>query len=78
MTYLKPFSKSKFSLKSDRVNLVAPSSPIECLLYLPIQHKLEPERLTRLGNSNVLRLPVIYRKSDSSLGLRCKYNMSAL
>ena len=29
-----PFSKSKFNLKSDRVNLVAPASHIECLLYL--------------------------------------------
>ena len=57
-----PFSKSKFNLKSDHVNLVAPASPIECLLYLrnvpEIQYKLGPERLTRLGNSNVLRLPV--------------------
>jgi len=47
---------------SDRVNLVAPPSPIECLPYLPniraIQYKLGPEKLTRLGNSNVLRLPV--------------------
>ena len=64
-THLRTFSKSKFNLKSDRVNLVAPASPIECLLYLPnvraIQYKLGPERLTRLrivGNSNVLRLPV--------------------
>jgi len=61
--HLWPFSKSKFNLKSDRVNLVAPASPIECLLYLPnaqtIQYKLGPERLTRLGNSNVLRLPVL-------------------
>ena len=50
-------SKSKFNLNSDRVNLVAPASPILCLLYLPnvraIQYKLGPERLTRLGNSNV-------------------------
>ena len=57
-----PFSKSKFKLKSNRVNLVAPASPIECLLYLPnvrsIQYKLGLERLTRLGNSNVLRLPL--------------------
>jgi len=30
-----PLSKSKFNLKSDRVNLVAPACPIECLLYLP-------------------------------------------
>ena len=30
-----PFSKSKLNLKTDRVNLVAPASPIECLLYLP-------------------------------------------
>ena len=60
--HLWPLSKSKFNLKSDRVNLVAPASPI-LLLYLPnvraIQYKLGPERLTRLGNSNVLRLPVI-------------------
>ena len=58
-----PFSKSKFNLKSDHVNLVAPASPIECLLYLPnvraVQYKLGPERLTRLIISNVLlRLPV--------------------
>ena len=56
------FSKSKFNLKSDRVNLVAPASPIECLLYLPnvqaIQYKLGPKRLTWLGNPNVLWLPV--------------------
>ena len=42
--HLCPFSKSKFNLKSDRVNLVAPASPIECLLYIPnvwaIQYKL--------------------------------------
>ena len=59
-----PSSKSKFNLKSDRVNLVSPAGPIECLLYLPnvraMQYKLGPERLTRLGNSNVLRLPVIW------------------
>ena len=64
MTHLWPFSKSKFNLKSDRVNLVAPDIPIECLLYLPnvraIQYKLGPEMLTRLGNSNVLGLPVDY------------------
>jgi len=57
-------SKSKFNLKSDRVNLVAPASPIECLPYLPnvraIQYKLGPERLTKLGNSNVLRLLVFW------------------
>ena len=57
-----PFSKSKFNLKSDSINLVAPASPIECLLYLPnvraIQYKLGPGRLTRVGNSNVLRLLV--------------------
>ena len=60
--HLWPFSKSKFNLKSDRVNLVAPASPIKCLLHLPnvraIQYKLGPEKLTQLGNSNVLRLPV--------------------
>ena len=44
---------------SDRVNLAAPASPLECLPYLPnvraIQYKMGPERLARLGNSNVLR-----------------------
>ena len=53
------FGKSKF-------NLVAPASPIECLLYKPkvraIQYKLGPERLTRLVNSNVLRLPVLIKQ----------------
>jgi len=57
-----PSSKSKFKLKSDRVNLVAQASSIECLLNLTnvwaIQYKFRPETLTRLGNSNVLRLPV--------------------
>ena len=61
-THLWPFSRSKFNLMSDRVNLVAPGSPIECLLYLlnfrAIQYKLGVERLTRLRNSNVLRLHV--------------------
>ena len=55
--------KSKFNLKSDSVNLVAPASSFECQLYLAnvrkIQYKLGPERLTRLGNSNVLRRPVL-------------------
>ena len=37
-----------------RVNLVAPASPVNRARY----SKLGPERLTRLGNSNVLRLPV--------------------
>jgi len=54
--------KVNSTLKSDRVNLVAPASPIECLLYLrnvrAIQYKLGPEKLTWLGNSNVLQLPV--------------------
>ena len=44
------------------LSMVAPASPIECLLYLPnvraIQYKLRPEKLTRLGKSNVLRLPL--------------------
>jgi len=35
VTHLCPFSKSKSNLMSDRVNLVASASPIECLLYLP-------------------------------------------
>ena len=46
----------------DRPHLISLISPIEGLLYLPnvraIQYKLGPERLTWLGNSNVLRLPV--------------------
>ena len=54
LTHPSPFNKSKFNLKSHRVNLVAPASPIECLLYLAdvraIQYNLGPERLTRLGN----------------------------
>ena len=48
-------------IMSDRVNLVAPASPIECLLHLTdvqaIQYKLGSQRLTRLGNSNVQWLP---------------------
>ena len=56
-----PFSKSKFNLKSDRVNLVAPASPIQCLRFPNVRailYKLGSERLTLLGNSTVLRLPV--------------------
>ena len=57
-----PLVKVNSSIKSDCVNLVAPASPVDCLLYLPdvcaVQYKRGPERLTRLGNSNVLRLPV--------------------
>ena len=60
--HLWPFSKSKLNLKSDHVNLASPAS--ECLLYWPnlrvIQCKLRLERLTRLGNWNVLRLPVLF------------------
>ena len=63
ITHPWPFSKNKFNLNSNRVNIVAPASPFTCLLYLPnvraMQYKLGPEKLTRLGNSNVLRLPVI-------------------
>ena len=33
---LRPFRKSKFNLMPDRVNLVAPASPIECPLYFPM------------------------------------------
>ena len=62
LTHLWPFSKSKFNLKSECVNL-APACLIECLLYLPnvraIQYKLGPERLTRLGYSNELRWPLL-------------------
>ena len=63
------FSSRISDLKSDRVNLVEPASPIECQLYLPnvraIQYKLGPERLTRLGNSNVLGLPVSLKGIES-------------
>ena len=38
-----------------RVNLVAPPSPVHRARY----SKLGPERLTRLGNLNALRLPVV-------------------
>ena len=72
-THLWPFSKSKLNLKSDRVNLVAAASPIEGLLYLTnvrgIQYKLGPEWLTRLGHSNVLRLPVMINISYLSICL---------
>ena len=79
-THLWPFSKSKFNLKSDRVNLVAPASPIECLLHLPnvraIQYNLGPERLTRLGNSNVLRLPVTTWSGKTCIWYRCKSDIA--
>ena len=49
LTHLWPFSKSKFNLKSVRVNLVAPVSPIKCLPYLPnvraIRYKLDRKGL---------------------------------
>ena len=35
-THLWLFSKRKFNLKSDRVNLAAPASHIECLLFCPM------------------------------------------
>ena len=81
-TRLWHFSKSKVNLKSDRVNLVAPASSIECFLYLTyvraIQYKLGPEMLTRLGNSNVLRLPVDFtfkgNVQESILLRSCKIN----
>ena len=64
--YLWPFSKSKFNLKSDCVNLVALPSPIVCL---PVFASFTcwpggtVQTGTRLGNSNVLRLPLIYIKT---------------
>ena len=61
-----PFSKSKFNLKSDRVNLLTPASHGLVLLESALFNrrpgdtvKLGPERLTRLGNSNVPRRPVL-------------------
>ena len=44
-------------MKSDRVNLVAPASPVYRAQY---SYKLGTGRLTRLGNLNVIRLPVVY------------------
>ena len=41
-------------IKSDRVNLVAPASPVHRARY---STNLEPEGLARLGNSNVLGCP---------------------
>ena len=71
-----PFSKFKFNRKSDRVNLVTPASPTECrvsywckcLLYTqcPGDTVQTIERLTRLGNSNVLRLPIIFSENTSN------------
>ena len=62
-THLWPFSNCKLNLKSDRVNLVAPAMSywVSGFIYPmseAIQYKLGPETLTRLGNSNVLQLPV--------------------
>ena len=65
-THLWNFSKSKFNLMSDRVNLIAPASPIECPYVRAIQYKLGPYWLTQLGASNVLRLPV--RVMNPSIG----------
>ena len=45
-TQICPFSKSKFSIFSLTASTLG-------------KYKLRPERLTRLGNSNVLRLPVL-------------------
>ena len=81
VTQLWPFSKSKFNRKSDCVNLIAPASPIECLLYLPnvraVKYKLGPEGLTRLGNWNVLRLPV-RRLSSNELRMFKKTDEKAM
>ena len=41
--------KSKFNIQSDRVNLVAPGSPIECLLYLPIVRAIYCTNCDRKG-----------------------------
>ena len=61
--HLWPLSKSKFNLSLTASTLLHRLVLFYCLLYLPnvpaIQYKLGPERLTRLGNSNVLRVPVI-------------------
>ena len=52
ITHLWPWSKSKFNLKSDRVNLVAPASSIKRLLYLLMSGRYstnwDGERFTRV------------------------------
>ena len=54
-THLWPYSKSKFNLKSDRVELVAPAC---FLIYLPnvraIQYKLGPEIVDMARNFNCI------------------------
>ena len=50
-THLWAFSKSKFNIKSDRVNLVAPASHIECLLYLPTDQS--PRDTVQTGTGRV-------------------------
>jgi len=60
-THLWSFSKSKFNLKSDRVNLVAQRLVLlsVCFIYpMSGRYKLGLKRLTCLGFSNLLWLPV--------------------
>ena len=63
-THLWSFSKSKFNLKYDRVNLVAQrlvllSVWFNYIMFVAIQYKLGLKRLICLGFSNVLWLPVL-------------------
>ena len=64
-----PFSKSKF-------NLVAPASPVHRAKY----STTGTERLTRLGHSNVLQLPVyMYRNACvPHITLQSMYNVCKL
>ena len=73
-TYLWPFSKSKLNLKSDRVNLVAPALVLLSVCFTQcnaraIQYKLGPERLTRLGNSNVINRTKNIPKYNSTINM---------
>ena len=62
--HLWPFSKSKFNLKFNRINLVSPASPIwvPALFTQCLDDKVQTGtgKVDLLGNSNVLRLPVLW------------------
>ena len=71
LTHPWPSSKSKFNLKSDRLNLLWHQLVLlnVCFIYpMSGRFKLGPKRLTRPGNSNVLRLPV----TDSTVDIHIK------
>ena len=62
-THLCPFSKSKFNLKSDRVNLVAPASPIECLIYLPNVQCTNLDRKGWPGSEIILKWMIVFSET---------------